>query len=174
MRQYGDMNHSLRPLQRPALLALCLFLSGIASARAGEMCAAQADLDALSTRMVQTDLMVAALECDASSHYNAFVRKFQRELVDGSRRMNQFFARVYGADGAKRSNDFVTRTANESSERSLKRVDQFCAAALEAFNKSAAIDHKEFPSLIRNHPAAKVSGIQECPAQPAKTKKVGT
>jgi hypothetical protein len=167
------MNHTLRPIQRPALLALCLLLTGVTSARAGESCAAQADLDALSTRMVQTDLMVAALECDASAHYNAFVKKFQRELVAGNRRMNQFFARVYGADGPKHSNDFVTRTANESSERSLKRVDQFCAAALEAFNKSAAIDHKEFPTLIKNHPAAQVSGVEACPAQPTKVKKVG-
>ena len=162
-----------RPFQRPALIALCLSLIATTPSRAGDTCAAQADLDALSTRMVQTDLMVAALECDASAHYNAFVKKFQRELVAGNRRMNQFFTRVYGTDGPKRSNDFVTRTANESSERSLKRVDQFCAAALEAFNKSAAMDRKEFSALIKNHPAAQVSGIEACPVQPVKAKKTG-
>jgi len=140
-----------------------------ASAGAADRCVAKADAQALSTRLVQTELMVAALSCDASQRYNAFVRKYQADLVAGNKRMLRFFQSRYGAQGTKRNHDFVTRTANESSERSLRQIDDFCAAATRSFDRADSIDRRQFAAFVQEHPVAVSTGFEICPSPEIKT-----
>ena len=56
---------------------------------------------ALNTRALQTELMVAALSCGNRIHYNAFVIKYQGDLVKHGRSLQSFFQRKHGAAGRK-------------------------------------------------------------------------
>ena len=64
---------------------------------------------ALNTRALQTELMVAALSCGNRIHYNAFVIKYQGDLVKHGRSLQSFFQRKHGAAGRKNLNTFITR-----------------------------------------------------------------
>ncbi len=106
--------------------------------------------------------MVAALSCGTSHRYNNFVRKFQPILALQNRRMGQFFQRTYGGDGTRQTNDFVTRTANEISERSLGERTAFCASAAELFDQADQLPSQEFETFVRNYAMRTQPAIAVC------------
>lgn len=144
-----------------------LVLAASPARAAAPICAAPAEATALAGRLVQTELMIAALSCDAQARYNAFVRRFQPELAASNKRLVDFFRRHYGPQGFARTNDYVTRTANETSERSLRQIDDFCAAAARTFDAAERVDQRAFAGFVGQHPAASAIGYPVCPA-PAK------
>jgi hypothetical protein len=90
---------------------------------------------ALNTRALQTELMVAALSCGNRIHYNAFVIKYRGDLVKHGRSLQSFFQREHGAAGRKNLNTFITRLANEASQRSSITHAAFCANSSSLFNR---------------------------------------
>ena len=74
----------------------------------------QADIS-IEVRRLQTNLMVAALTCNARADYNAF---------------------VFGKAGDSKLNAFITRLANEASTRSNADRDGFCADAASTFQQA--------------------------------------
>lgn len=87
--------------------------------------------DAIAFRLLQTELMVAALSCgrqDYRSKYNTFVIRFRPALRSNGRTLRAIFKRTYGRHGKRRLEAYVTRLANEASVRSLERAG-FCATA---------------------------------------------
>lgn len=83
-------------------------------------------MEAVRIRALQTEMMVAALNCNAKSDYNRFVNRFKPELQDQADTLKSYFDRVYGASGEKEMNRFITRLANESAKRSAKRGSRYC------------------------------------------------
>ncbi|MGH8532189.1 MAG: hypothetical protein ACREV1_05515 [Gammaproteobacteria bacterium] len=100
-----------------------------------DACAGPVDQTALNTRALQTELMVAALSCGNRIHYNAFVRKYQGDLVKHGRSLQSFFQRKHGAAGRKNLNTFITRLANEASHRSSITHAEFCVNSSSLFNR---------------------------------------
>ncbi|MCW8836674.1 MAG: hypothetical protein OQJ99_09960 [Rhodospirillales bacterium] len=119
-----------------------------ATGQAAAACATPAERLALNARVLQSELMVAALSCGKNADYNAFVKKFQPQLVERGKSLRQFFVRLYGAKGETRLNAFVTRMANEASVRSLRQGGGYCDQAGALFSAALAMKASSLLTLI--------------------------
>ena len=93
----------------------------------------------LRVRVLQSDMMVAALSCDLRNHYNEAVRRFQAELVLHGRHLRSFFDRVYGKSGQRELDRFVTSMANTASSRSIAKGAAYCTSAEQMMNAVLAV-----------------------------------
>ncbi len=93
-------------------------------------CAKPVEMQAIRVRALQTELMFAGLSCNGRNHYNHFVNNYRPELKEYADALRGYFQRVYGRSGETKMNQFITRLANQSSTRSIKRgTEAFCANA---------------------------------------------
>ncbi len=133
-------------------------------ASATTSCARPHEQEALNARVLQTELMVAALACQDQASYNSFVTKFRSELVEHGRLLRGYFERSQGGGGAKSLNALVTRLANESSQRSMVHRVGFCQQASLLFEESQRTDPGDFGSLIQKAGLQGVHGVRACGA----------
>jgi hypothetical protein len=135
----------------------------IAGSALAASCATPAEVRAFQTRMLQTDLMLAALACGESDRYNQFIRKFTPELTAGGDVMRSYFNRAYGREGATRMNAVMTTYANNSSQDRWSVGDvYYCTKAGEKFVRvlqSAGPEMMQQASLSEN---ASRHGVNEC------------
>ena len=111
-------------------------------------CATQMEKIALNTRVLQTDLMVAALTCSQRSQYNNFVTKFKPVLIKNGKTLQAYFHRVYGGKSANELNVFITQIANDASTMSTRSLaTEFCASSAALFEKTAKMKEKELDDL---------------------------
>lgn len=99
------------------------------------LCASNRDMEGLDVRVLQTELMVAALTCDEKERYNRFITSYQPTLADRSNALRGYFRRAYGGQGEFHMNAFVTRMANDSSTQSWKIRDNYCGFANDLFEE---------------------------------------
>ena len=101
------------------------------------LCASSRDMQGLDVRVLQTELMVAALTCGdtAKERYNRFITAYQPALADRSDALRGYFRRAYGGQGEFYMNAFVTRMANDSSTQSWKIRDDYCGFADNLFDE---------------------------------------
>lgn len=88
---------------------------------------------AIRARIVQSEMMVAALTCGLRGQYNAVVTEFRTELVGHGRVLRSMFNRQHGAGGQKALDRFVTKLANDASIRSNHARSAYCANARRSF-----------------------------------------
>ena len=117
-----------------ALAAGLVLAAGGAAARAAA-CPSPMERAALEMRVMQSELMVAALTCGARESYNAFVIKFEPDLVRHGVALRTFFKRAHGSRASAELNRFVTRLANQASQRSVADRAGYCAAASRVFEQ---------------------------------------
>ena len=127
-----------------------------------DICSDPNDQAAVRTKMLQTELMVAALRCDSGPRYNAFVRKFKRDLVAQGTQVKAYFKRVYGADSERRINRFITFLANSASLRSLDAGDRYCASANALFAEVLGRDAGGLAKFAANHRVDVASTVPVC------------
>jgi hypothetical protein len=102
-----------------------------APALAAPQCPSLAEANAERVRILQTELMVAALKCRARTDlglfekYNTFVRTFTPELVEHGKALTSYFQRSYGSIYRQKMDTFITSLANTVSIASDKDP-QFC------------------------------------------------
>lgn len=84
---------------------------------------------AIRVRVLQSDMMVAALSCDLRPQYNDAVRRFQAELVLHGRHLRGYFTRAHGKRGQRELDRFVTALANQASSRSIAQGSRYCDSA---------------------------------------------
>lgn len=109
-------------------------ITPISSAFAANQCANFREKEALDVRVLQTELMVAALSCGERVRYNDFVRRYQPQLKERSKDLRDYFSRIYKNKGEQRLNNFVTKLANQASKNSRQTsVTQFCRSANHIF-----------------------------------------
>ncbi len=145
-------------------IVACLGLTALLSTptlAAGPLCPTHAERVALETRVLQSELMVAALNCGYASHYNTFVKRFQPALASNGKALKAYFARSYGG-GVKQLDSFVTQTANNASKVSMRQGQQFCSDLREAFDTLAKIDAKKLDSFVSTWPRASTHGQGKC------------
>lgn len=144
----------------------------VAGQAIADVCAGPGERAAVATRVFQTELMVAALRCDERGNYNAFVRKFENDLVDGGKTLRMMFSRTYGNSGSGELSSFVTRLANEASLRSLDAGDAYCAQAAELFGRVMIADRKDFSALVEARAGAE-TGIDGCLSEASRSGPAG-
>lgn len=132
--------------------AAALVLAAVPIAQAAAACYTPAEATAIHIRMLQSELMVAALACRESnpelgmiSQYNAFVSRHSAGLVGQNRILERHFDKNYGGGSqAKRRMDaLLTALANDASKRSM--VADFCGGAAGLFG---LISMMEWPQVV--------------------------
>lgn len=104
-------------------------------AKTSQFCASDSDIAALNARVLQTELMVAALSCDERLRYNNFITSYQSVLTARSQALQGMFKRAHGAQGTNRMNAFITKMANDSSQGVREKGGDYCAFAGELFDE---------------------------------------
>lgn len=130
-------------------------------------CVSGADEYALQARILQTELMVAALTCNAKTSYNSFATKFGSELVRHGRQLRNYFARTYGGRANSELNRFVTELANEASTRSVLVAGSYCADAMAKFSEVMALEKTQFAHYAALQPSSSAHGFASCETRTA-------
>ena len=145
------------------LAALLSMLS--AQAQAIDTCALPAEQAALDTRVLQSELVVAALSCGSSSQYNGFVQKFESELVALGGIFRNYFARIYGPNGEDRMDQTVTRLANIAEVRSMGLGPQYCDYEAQVFATLQSVAPAQLAAFAAENPYVGDHDIRPCPVQ---------
>lgn len=146
-----------------SLLLMAVAAAPVADLQAAPpLCAAPADLHALNTRVLQTELMVAALSCSQHNEYNAFVKRFQPELNTEANVLRSLFRRQHGAQGETRMNAFITRLANTASQRSIEVSDTYCNSTSELFQRVLNTSPAGFTALTEDAWIGDRHGYKAC------------
>ncbi len=120
---------------------------GKASASKTRVCANDRDMAALNARVVQTELMVAALSCEEKPRYNQFASSYQEVLIARAGDLRAFFQRTMGSRGTSRMDALVTQLANDASKQSQMRADTYCQFAGDLFEKVLQTPPQNFNSV---------------------------
>ena len=129
------------------------------------VCAAPGENSALQTRVLQSELMVAALSCNQRDNYNTFVRRFGGELTDLGANLKRYFSRAHGGKGgAPAMNSLVTNLANEASQRAMGYRGDYCNDSASLFTAVLAVPPRELSSFAASRPFANSHGIASCQA----------
>lgn len=137
-----------------AAVALSVMFHGAAFAKAkttrkaAAPCVAESAMSSLNVRALQTELMVAALSCDETERYNAFVESRQDELSMYGQRLR---ATLKG-----RTNAFVTKVANVSA------LNMDCAASRGLFVTVLSADQPQLDTIATTEWASKLHGYRVC------------
>ena len=155
-------------LQRSFIRGMALGIAGLTLMATGPavalMCASPSEQSALDARVLQTELMVAALTCGQQTHYNAFVTKFRDPLTARGQTLRQLFKREYGVAATRRLDNFITRLANEASYRSLMQGTSYCTATASQFATAMQYEPRELESLTSKLGSSGQHGIGTCAA----------
>lgn len=88
------------------------------------------ELSAIQVRVLQSEMMVAALTCDLRPQYNEIVILFKDEIGRHGANLRSYFERSFGrAGGEKQLNSFVTEMANRASSHAVSQGSFYCAGA---------------------------------------------
>jgi len=162
---------------------------GLAPAMSGAACFTETEWRAAHVRILQTELQVAALECanvagaSYNDEYGNFIARFQDRLKTNATVLKSHFQRVYGGDWGRQLDIFVTKVANEASDRSMQDM-KFCANSAGLFQTALAIEKPQFEQAAIDHVTDHGEVGEECPvkapppvqaaAKPAKAKPAAT
>ena len=112
-------------------------VASIGAASAFETRNAQ-EVAAVNARLLQTEMMVAALTCDLRSQYNTAVRAFEKDLVRHGKILRKIFRRDHGSSAQRRLDKYITQLANDASARSNIDRATYCRTATSLFSNVLA------------------------------------
>lgn len=145
-------------------LSLALIVPNLAAAA---VCAVPADENALQVRMLQNELMVAALTCNQRAAYNGFIMRFKPQLGAEGKHLQTFFKQKYGSGSTRALNGFITRIANESSHRGMKQRGAFCRQAESIHSGSVSLKPAGLAAYAKQFSFAGNHGFASCPTKVA-------
>jgi hypothetical protein len=123
-------------------LAGCgLLVAGLlaAGAAGAQQCLRPAERAAFDMAGLKSQLMITALTCDARDKYNAFVRRFQPDLMAQERTLRAYFVRRFGVRGQQRHDAYITDLANAQSQAGLRDGTLFCQRHAALFDEVLAL-----------------------------------
>lgn len=133
-------------------------------------CYTPAETAAVQVRMLQSELMVAALACRDSNpelgmvgQYNEFVHRLSDRLVSHSKILQAHFRKTYGADGMRRLEAFVTALANDASKRSMTSAG-YCQSAAALFHDVGLLERRDLERFSASHAGAVGAPVASCVA----------
>jgi len=89
-------------------------------------CTYPQDVAALKVASLKSELMVTAITCQDSTRYNAFMARYQQDLVVHEHNLMAYFVRAYGNGGQKAHDDYITSLANAESTAGLSQGTNMC------------------------------------------------
>ena len=105
-------------------------------------------LTAFQMRMLQTELVVGALSCKMTPRYNDFVNAYKPDLMSAHRTLMKFFGRE------SKLEDYKSKTANESSQRSLANITEFCLYTSALYDKLLGPERLQLAAFVASEPVA--------------------
>lgn len=142
-------------------LSLTLCFAAAPALAGSAPCLTEEDERALNTRVLQTELMVAALSCNEQQRYNAFVTNYRGHLAAQGASLRAWFSRTYGSASTSELNAFVTRLANDASKRSLE-AGSYCDAASSLLTEVLETPADGFDSITESTVTDGRHGFSRC------------
>ncbi len=115
-------------------------------------CLAPAERSVVEVAALRSELMVLATGCHQDESYNAFIRKYQADLMSNEKAVGELFKRKYGRRGQQEHDRFTTDLANAESNASMHLGSDFCAHNGEMFSEVMAL---RSPSELSAYAAGK-------------------
>ena len=109
-----------------AAVALGLTCAASGTALACGVSAMDDGIVAKAVRTLQSDLMVASLQCGGRDAYNAFMQTYDPHLVGNNRRLKQHFVDRHGGGHKMALNTYLTSIANQGALRMALTGNRFC------------------------------------------------
>jgi len=115
---------------------------------ANAACFTQPEWVAAHVRLLQTELMVAALECkevpgrDFTTQYNAFIGKFGTFLRANSELLKNHFTRSFGAGSTREMDLYITKVANDASQHSMQSLG-YCDESVGLFQNTLLVEPQD-------------------------------
>ena len=157
------------------MAALSMALAPTIGNAAVDTCKRSSDEKSVYVRSLQTDLMVAALTCSDSQQYNDFIKRFQAVLKTDAGHLQSYFKKRNGKAGAEELNSFVTRLANDESERSIQvGQSDYCDNANKLFQSVLALSPKDIEDFATTLPISSEAPVRACAAAPVAEKPKAT
>jgi hypothetical protein len=75
---------------------------------------------------LRSELMVLATGCHQDDSYNAFIRKYQSDLIGNEKAIGDIFKRKYGKRAQQEHDRFTTELANAESSLGMRLGSDFC------------------------------------------------
>jgi hypothetical protein len=108
---------------------------------------AQAQLDclqphersAVEVAALRSELMVLATGCHQDDRYNAFIRKYQADLMGNEKAVGDVFKRIYGKRAQQEHDRFTTDLANGESSTGMHLGTDFCQRNSMLFTEVMAL-----------------------------------
>ncbi|MDR3537092.1 MAG: hypothetical protein P4L71_11390 [Acetobacteraceae bacterium] len=95
-------------------------------ALAQRQCTSPVDQSAFEVQALRSELMVLAMGCHDDDRYNAFMRRFQPDLMANEKAIDAYFKRAYGRSAQTEHDRFVTDLANAISREGTQLGGDFC------------------------------------------------
>ncbi len=158
-----------------AIAAVVLPAAGAVAA-----CYTPAEATAVHVRMLQSELMVAALACRDSNpelgmidKYNGFVRRNSTGLVNQNRVLERHFDKHYGGGtpAKRRMDTLFTAIANDASKRSM--TSNFCHGAASLFSEIATLEWSQVVTLSADRANGNGTPVATCTSDGALRRTAG-
>jgi hypothetical protein len=81
---------------------------------------------AVEVAALRSELMVLATGCRQDERYNAFIRKYQPDLLGNEHAVHDMFKRIYGKRAQQEHDRFTTDLANGESSAGMHLGSDFC------------------------------------------------
>ena len=111
-------------------LVLSLVAVGMLTAQQAQaqlQCLTPDERSAVEVAALRSELMVLATGCHEDDRYNAFVRKYQADLLGNEKAVAEMLKRKYGKRGQQEHDRFTTEMANAESSAGMRLGGDFCA-----------------------------------------------
>ena len=124
----------------------------------------------MRVRVMQTELMVAALSCravpgrDFTGQYNAFIKSHGERLVTHGQVLQSYFKSRYGADFRRPLDSFITALANDASRRSMNSTT-FCDESVQLFQEVVSLDRNGLESWSDRRATPHAVPFESCGAE---------
>lgn len=82
---------------------------------------------AVQVAALRSELMVLATGCHEDDHYNAFIRKYQADLIGNEKAIGDLLKHKYGKRAQQEHDRFTTEMANDESSAGMLLGGDFCA-----------------------------------------------
>jgi hypothetical protein len=98
----------------------------VQQAQAQLQCLTPQEREAVDVAALRSELMVLATGCHNDDGYNAFIRKYQTDLMGNEKAIGDIFKRKYGKRAQQEHDRFTTELANAESSLGMRLGSDFC------------------------------------------------
>jgi hypothetical protein len=130
-----------------SLAIIAILTAQQAQAQAPLNCLTPEERSAVEVASLRSELMVLATGCHQDDRYNAFIRKYQPDLMGNEKAVGEVFKRMYGKRAQQEHDRFTTDLANGESSAGMHLGTDFCDRNSVLFSEVMALqDAAELPA----------------------------